>query len=122
MSYALALRDARDLNLFSSPYGSPQSPYQQPQYPGGGAGGQIPGAEKKMVAGICAILLGGFGVHKFILGYTTEGLIMLAITFLTCGFGAIISSIIGLVEGIMYLTKSDQEFVATYVQGRKGWF
>ncbi|MFQ3580437.1 MAG: NINE protein [Chloracidobacterium sp.] len=75
-----------------------------------------------MPAAICAILLGALGVHKFILGYTTEGLIMLGITILTCGFGAMISSVIGLVEGIMYLTKSDQEFVATYVQGRRGWF
>jgi TM2 domain-containing membrane protein YozV len=121
MSHALAIRDARDLNLFSSPYGSPQSPYQQPSYPGG-AGGQIPGADKKMIAGICGILLGAFGVHKFLLGYTTEGLIMCGITVLTCGMLAIVPSIIGLVEGIMYLTKSDQEFVATYVQGRKGWF
>ncbi|OYT70783.1 MAG: hypothetical protein CFK52_10090 [Chloracidobacterium sp. CP2_5A] len=82
----------------------------------------MPGADKKIPAAICAILLGGFGVHKFILGYTTEGLIMLGITVLTCGFGSLISGIIGLVEGIMYLTKSDQEFVATYVQGRRGWF
>lgn len=29
--------------------------------------------------------------------------------------------IIGLVEGIMYLTKSDEEFVATYINGKKGW-
>jgi hypothetical protein len=30
--------------------------------------------------------------------------------------------IIGLIEGILYLTKSDDEFVATYVVGRRGWF
>ncbi|QUV82867.1 TM2 domain-containing protein [Chloracidobacterium sp. D] len=85
-------------------------------------GGPIPGAEKKIPAAICGILLGGLGVHKFILGYTVEGLIMLGITVLTCGLGSLISGIIGLVEGIMYLTKSDQEFVATYIQGRRGWF
>jgi len=76
------------------------------------------GADKKIVAGICGILLGGLGVHKFILGYTTEGIIQLVIGVVTCGIGGII----GLVEGIIYLTKSDEEFVRTYIQGKKGWF
>jgi len=80
------------------------------------------GADKKIAAGICAILLGSLGVHKFILGYTTEGIIMLLITVLTCGFAAIITSIIGIVEGVIYLTKSDEDFVRTYLQNKKGWF
>ena len=33
-----------------------------------------------------------------------------------------IGSIIGLIEGIIYLTKSDEAFVATYITGKKGWF
>ena len=76
------------------------------------------GADKKLPAGICAILLGWLGVHKFILGYSTEGIIMLVLGILTCG----ITNIIGIVEGIIYLTKSDEEFVRTYIQGKKGWF
>ena len=76
------------------------------------------GADKKLVAGICGIVLGGFGVHKFILGYTTEGIIQIVITLVTCGAGGII----GIVEGIIYLTKSDEDFVRTYIQGKKGWF
>ena len=76
------------------------------------------GADKKLVAGICGILLGGFGVHKFILGYTNEGIIQLVFSVLTCGFGGIV----GLIEGIIYLTKSDEEFVRTYIQNKKGWF
>lgn len=76
------------------------------------------GADKKLVAGICGILVGGFGVHKFILGYTTEGIIQLVITLLTCGAGGII----GIIEGIIYLTKSDEEFVRTYIQNKRGWF
>ena len=76
------------------------------------------GADKKIVAGICGILLGGFGVHKFILGYTTEGIIQIVITLVTCGAG----SIVGLVEGIIYLTKSDEDFVRTYIQNKKAWF
>jgi TM2 domain-containing membrane protein YozV len=77
-----------------------------------------PGADKKIAAGICGILLGGLGIHKFILGYTKEGIIQIIITIVTCGFG----SLLGLIEGIIYLTKSDEEFSRTYVQNKKGWF
>jgi TM2 domain-containing membrane protein YozV len=77
------------------------------------------GSEKKIAAGICGILLGWLGIHKFILGYTKEGVIMLVISLFTFGF---VSSLIGLIEGIIYLTKSDEEFVATYVTNKKGWF
>ena len=79
---------------------------------------QIPGADKKILAGLMGILFGGFGVHKFMLGYTTEGLIQIGITIVTCGVGGIV----GLIEGIIYLTKSDQEFVDTYIRNKKGWF
>jgi TM2 domain-containing membrane protein YozV len=83
---------------------------------------QAMGADKKMAAGICAILIGALGVHKFILGYTTEGVIMLAITVVSCGFLGVVPWVIGIIEGIMYLTKSDEEFVRTYIQNKKGWF
>ena len=76
----------------------------------------------KVAAGICGILLGALGIHKFILGLTTPGLIMLLVSLLTCGLGAIPMSIIGLIEGIIYLTKSDKEFYEIYVEGKKGWF
>lgn len=82
----------------------------------------ISGAEKKIPAGICGILLGSLGVHKFILGYTKEGIIMLLATLFTFGIAGVVTSTIGLIEGIIYLTKSDADFAATYVQGRKGWF
>lgn len=87
-----------------------------------GAGGE----NKKMLAGILAILLGGFGVHKFILGYNKEGIILLAVTLIlgivTCGIGASAAWIVGLIEGIIYLTKSDEEFYNTYQVGKKPWF
>lgn len=68
---------------------------------------------KKIVAGILGILLGGLGIHKFYLGYTTAGIIMLVVSIVSCGFVAPIISIIGLIEGILYLTKSDEEFYRT---------
>jgi len=79
-------------------------------------------ASKKIAAGICGILLGYFGIHKFILGYTGAGLIMLLVTLLTCFAALPVMYLIGLIEGILYLTKSDTEFVRTYVEGRKEWF
>ncbi len=79
-------------------------------------------ASKKIAAGICGILLGSLGIHKFVLGYSTEGLIMLLVTLLTCFFASPIMGIIGLIEGIIYLTKSDEEFIQTYVLSKKGWF
>ncbi|WP_425076217.1 NINE protein [Psychroserpens sp. S379A] len=84
------------------------------------------GDNKKILAGILGIILGWAGVHKFVLGYNKEGAIMLiasiVLYFLTCGIGTMVVSIIGLIEGIIYLTKSDEEFYNTYQVGKKPWF
>jgi len=72
---------------------------------------------KKVVAGILAILLGALGIHKFYLGYTKEGVIQLILGFV---FG--IGGVIGIIEGVLYLTKTDEEFYQTYQVGYKGWF
>ena len=76
------------------------------------------GAEKKVPAGILGILLGGFAIHKFYLGYTQTAIIQLVLGIVTLGlFG-----IVGFIEGIMYLTKSDDQFVSDYIVGKKQWF
>ena len=80
---------------------------------------EMPNQEnKKILAGVLALLLGGIGVHKFILGYTKEGIIQIVITLVTCGIGGIIPFI----EGIIYLTKTDEEFYNTYQANKKAWF
>lgn len=90
-----------------------------------GAGGGGDG-KNKTTAGLLAMLLGAFGVHKFYLGDTTAGGITLAISLgaglLTCGLATAVMSIIGLIEGIIYLSKSDDDFQRIYVQGKKSWF
>jgi len=73
---------------------------------------------KRVVAGVLAVLLGGLGIHRFILGDAVGGILRIVITFVTCGLG----SLIGLIEGIIYLTKSDAEFVQTYQVEKKAWF
>lgn len=77
---------------------------------------------KKVAAGVCGILLGSLGIHKFILGFNTAGLIMLLSTILTCGLAAAVFHVVGLIEGILYLTKTDEDFYRTYIVGRKEWF
>lgn len=94
------------------------APENQPApAPGGGQK-----SEKKLVAGLLGILIGGLGIHKFFLGYQKEGLIMLLVSVLTCGIGYAVMGVIGIVEGVLYLTKTDEEFEATYIQNSKPWF
>ena len=73
---------------------------------------------KKVLAGVLAIMLGGFGIHKFILGYTKEGVLQILMSFFSCG----LASVIPFVVGIIYLTKSDEEFYQIYQVGRRPWF
>ncbi len=88
------------------------------------------GDNKKLIAGILAIVLGSLGIHKFILGYNKEGIILLVASLIgyatSClGVGVFIlmaTGIVGLIEGIIYLTKSDEEFYNMYQAGEKPWF
>ncbi|WP_242134269.1 TM2 domain-containing protein [Aestuariivivens marinum] len=88
------------------------------------------GENKKILAGVLGILFGGLGIHKFILGYNKEGGILLGATLigilLSCvGIGILfvwIPGVVGFIEGIIYLTKSDSEFYNTYQAGKKPWF
>ena len=63
----------------------------------------------KTAAGILGILLGGLGIHQFYLGSVGTGVILLA-TNILCGLGFII----GIIEGILLLTMSDQDFDKRY--------
>lgn len=84
------------------------------------------------MCGVLAIVLGGLGVHKFVLGLTTPGIIMLSVTlagsvFAPCtlfvsSFGPVVMGVIGIIEGIIYLTKTDEEFYRIYEVEKKAWF
>ena len=84
----------------------------------------VPKQKSKVVAGLLGIFLGSFGVHKFYLGYAQAGIIMLLVTLIGAivVVGPLAMGIIGLIEGIIYLTKSDQAFYETYVVGKRPWF
>ncbi|MBD2388081.1 TM2 domain-containing protein [Cylindrospermum sp. FACHB-282] len=83
-------------------------------------------ATKQLLAGYCGIIFGGFGVHKFILGYTSEGFIMLSISIVggtfTYGVSLLVMQLVGLIEGMIYLNKNHEEFVDTYFVNKQGWF
>lgn len=90
----------------------------------GASSGAGAGEKSGMVAGFLAIFLGWLGIHKFYLGYKKSGIILLL-----CGtvgsFFVIpwfVAGLIGLVEGILYLSKHDDEFQRIYVQNTKEWF
>lgn len=93
-------------------------------------------SQKKLIAGLLGIFLGSLGVHKFYLGMNNAGIIMLAATiggwilgfigsFIIVGavffFLPMLVSILGLIEGIIYLTKSDADFKREYIDGKKPW-
>ena len=89
------------------------------------AAGMAQGVKKPTTAALLGIFLGGIGAHKFYLGYTKEGVIMLAIWLVGLIFFAVpslIIHIIGIIEGFIYLTNNTYSFQTTYVQGHKGWF
>jgi TM2 domain-containing membrane protein YozV/RNA polymerase subunit RPABC4/transcription elongation factor Spt4 len=89
----------------------------------GGAGS---GGKSKVAAGLLGIFLGAFGVHKFYLGYAREGAIMLLVSVaglvVTAGMATSVMALVGFIEGVIYLTKSDGDFSAQYVHGKKAWF
>ena len=73
-----------------------------------GGGGSVVAApagplKSKLAAGLLGIFLGAFGVHRFYLGYKALGTVMLLITLVTCFWGAIVTGIWGVVEGILIL-------------------
>ena len=86
-------------------------------------------SKSKVTAGVLALLLGGFGAHKWYLGYTVPGLVFVLtntigwiVTIFLLGLPNMALGVIAFIEGIIYLTKSDEDFHQTYVVQKKNWF
>lgn len=91
--------------------------------------GATTSSKNKVAAGLLGIFLGGLGIHKFYLGFTGPGLVFLlvntigfAVTWIMLFIPNVILGVIGFVEGIIYLTKSDEEFEQLYVVEKRQWF
>ena len=81
--------------------------------------------KSRIVAGILALFLGGFGIHKFYLGCTTAGIVMLVMFlfgFIVIGIPSFIIAMIALIEALIYFFKSDEAFEETYVNNKRCWF
>ena len=112
-------------------YATPANPGALPYV----AVGQSP---NRVAAGVCGIFFGQFGVHKFIAGLTSGAVTMLCITLggLVAGLGLMcifppaiflifapgVMHIIGLIEGIIYLCCTDEQFYVKYVVQKRQWF
>jgi TM2 domain-containing membrane protein YozV len=90
--------------------------------PASGAAAMAVPSTNRVAAGVLAIVLGSLGIHKFILGRVGAGLVMLLVTVQTCGWGGVVMNVIGIIEGIIYLTRSEEQFYWEYVVGKKSWF
>lgn len=75
--------------------------------------------ERRHTVGVLAVALGFLGIHKFLLGYRLAGVLLLVASFLSCGT---VSWLIGVIEGYLLLTMSDEDFYRAHVVGRKTWF
>ncbi len=77
-------------------------------------------------AGLLAIFLGLFGVHKFYLGCNNTGFIMLAVSIIggicTFGLAAAVIWILAIIEGFIYFSKTQTEFERIYVLNQRDWF
>lgn len=88
-------------------------------------GATLSGDKNKIVAALLALFLGGLGIHKFYLGKTTAGAIMLVCSLLGWVFLFVPTLIVGLIafiEFIIYLVTPDEDFERKYVQGDRSWF
>jgi len=83
------------------------------------------GAKSRTTAALLAIFLGGFGAHEFYLGNSNSAIIRLVVYIvggvLMC-VPSFVLCMISIIEGIIYLSKSDEEFEKVYVEGKRAWF
>lgn len=75
---------------------------------GSSFGAVAPNGKSRVAAALFAFFLGGIGGHKFYLGKAGQG-ILFVLFFWTC-----IPSLIGLIEGIIFLTMTDDAFIQKY--------
>ena len=105
-----------------------QDPYRQyPQSHNQSFQGYAGSSTKDHVAaGLLAIFIGALGIRKFYLGYNSTAFIMLAVTvlggLLTFGLASTAMAVIAVIEGIIYLTKSQADFEHIYVLNKREWF
>ena len=75
--------------------------------------GRVTGSDRnRLVAALIAFLIGTLGVHRFYLGRTGSGIVMLVLSITI--FGLILTVPWAFIDMIRYLVMSDAEFAARY--------
>ena len=68
-------------------------------------------SNKKLLCGLFAIFLGTIGIQYFLLGKTAGGIYTILLSCITCGAWGLVT----LIQGILMLCMSDQEFKNKYI-------
>ena len=74
-----------------------------------------PSGKSRGVAGLLAILMGWCGLHYFYLGKTSAGVLFLLVAILSCGLLATVTTIISIIQGMLFFTSTQQEFEQKWV-------
>ena len=74
-----------------------------------------PSGKSRGIAGLLAILMGWCGLHYFYLGKNSAGVLFLLIAILSCGILATITTIISIIQGVLFFTSTQEEFEQKWV-------
>jgi TM2 domain-containing membrane protein YozV/DNA-directed RNA polymerase subunit RPC12/RpoP len=78
----------------------------------------------RITLAIIAFILGALGIHKFMMGFPKEGLMMIGVCIFCAPFfiGLIAMTVVGIIEGAIYIGMDDDEFHQKYEVERADWF
>ncbi len=74
-----------------------------------------PSGKSRGIAGLLAILMGWCGLHYFYIGKTNAGVLFLLIAVLSCGIFATITTIVSIIQGVLFFTSTQEEFEFKWV-------
>jgi TM2 domain-containing membrane protein YozV len=77
---------------------------------------QVKSEVSRIAAAVIGVFCGTLGIHRFYMGHTNAGIVYLVVGVVTAGT---VTSVVGLIDGIIYLLATDEEFTAKYLHNDK---
>ena len=74
-----------------------------------------PSGKSRGIAGLLAILMGWCGLHYFYINKTSAGVLFLLIAILSCGVLATVTTIVSIIQGVLFFTSTQEEFEQKWV-------
>ena len=74
-----------------------------------------PSGKSRGIAGLLAILMGWCGLHYFYIGKTNAGILFLIVAILSCGILATVTTIVSIIQGVLFFTSTQEEFEQKWV-------